>query len=161
MTHYNLGVRRETSADIGARWVAEVGPRLAEVALGRLVFSFGVNDTTLTPDGPRLHTDTSLKALRRILHEAAPRFPVLMVGPPPVADAAQNARVGELSVAFAETCRAAGVPYLDVCEPLLQSHIWLAEVAAGDGAHPNAGGYAELAKLVEDWSAWRAWWSAH
>ena len=29
--------------------------------------------------------------------------------------------------------------------------------AASAGAHPSAAGYAELARLVADWSGWRSW----
>lgn len=30
---------------------------------------------------------------------------------------------------------------------------WMQEVAAGDGSHPGAEGYAELARLVQAWNA--------
>ena len=44
LTGYNLGIRRDTSADILARWSAEVTRRLPTEIEGRVVFSFGVND---------------------------------------------------------------------------------------------------------------------
>ena len=160
LTYYNLGVRRETSADIAARWRGEVMPRLPTTAVGRLVFSFGVNDTTEEEGAPRVPLAASLDYLRDILAAAAPRFSTLVVGPPPIADAVQNARIGALSAAFAELCADHAVPYLEVCRPLVQSAVWCAEVAAGDGAHPNAGGYRELAGLVQAWPAWQAWWPA-
>jgi acyl-CoA thioesterase I len=50
-----------------------------------------------------------------------------------------------------------GVPYLEVYAALRASRTWTAEAAAGDGAHPGAGGYAALARLVDCWPAWRAW----
>ena len=158
LTVYNLGVRRETSADIAARWLAEVTPRLPDPATGRLVFSFGVNDTTLEPEGPRVVPSDSVLHLRTILTMATARFPTLMVGPAPIDDADQNTRILALSDAFAQVCQTTGVPFLEVCRPLLESARWRAEVAAGDGAHPNAGGYAEYASLVAAWPAWRAWW---
>jgi len=44
--------------------------------------------------------------------------------------------------------------YLDVSTPLNLS-VWMAEAEAGDGAHPDAAGYAEeLAQLVQSWSTW-------
>jgi lysophospholipase L1-like esterase len=33
----------------------------------------------------------------------------------------------------------------------------MTEVEKVDGAHPNAGGYTELASLVQNWSAWVNW----
>jgi len=50
-----------------------------------------------------------------------------------------------------------GVPYLPVCERLVQAQTWVQEAAQSDGAHPPQGGYAELAALVQ---AWPAWWFA-
>ncbi len=37
---------------------------------------------------------------------------------------------------------------MPVAEQLLRSGTWLAEAAAGDGAHPAEGGYDELAALI-------------
>lgn len=36
----------------------------------------------------------------------------------------------------------------------------MSEVQAGDGAHPNAAGDGEYAKLVQHWSAWKNWFQA-
>ncbi|EAW38620.1 Lipolytic enzyme, G-D-S-L [Lyngbya sp. PCC 8106] len=47
ITVYNLGIRRETSADILKRWSGEVSCRLTSEYDSRVVFSFGVNDTTI------------------------------------------------------------------------------------------------------------------
>jgi len=45
----------------------------------------------------------------------------------------------------------------DLHGPLSNDATWRAETVAGDGAHPNAGGYARAAALVEAWEPWRAW----
>ena len=37
-----------------------------------------------------------------------------------------------------------GVPFLAVFDDLIADPAWMAEVAAGDGAHPGASGYAEI-----------------
>ena len=34
---------------------------------------------------------------------------------------------------------------------------WAREIAAGDGVHPNEGGYAVIGDAVENWAGWRAW----
>ena len=55
LTLYNLGIRRDTSADIAARWEAEARARLPAEHDGRLVFLFGVNDCVEdTPGHPRM-----------------------------------------------------------------------------------------------------------
>ena len=156
ITCYNLGVRRETSADIAARWRDEVVRRLPQGIDGRVIFSFGVNDTTAEDGRPRVAFADSLTHPSRILTDAARSYPVLMVGPPPIADAAQNERIARLSIALAPVCHEAGVPYLAVFDALLATPAWMTEAAAGDGAHPRAGGYGALATLVEAWAPWRS-----
>jgi lysophospholipase L1-like esterase len=157
VTHYNLGIRRETSRELRARWQREVALRLPADSTGRLVFSFGVNDTTAEGSATRVPLAESLANAHAILAEASRRRPTLLVGPPPVADPEQNSRIAHLSGQLAQVAAALAVPYLETCTPLLASAVWLAEVAASDGAHPGAGGYAELASLVDAWPAWQAW----
>jgi acyl-CoA thioesterase-1 len=50
------------------------------------------------------------------------------------------------------------VPHVAVLASLLAGTAWMREVAAGDGAHPGAAGYAELAALVRP--AWDGWIAA-
>ncbi len=157
ITYYNLGIRRNTSADIALRWLEEVSHRLPEECNGRVVFSFGVNDTTIEEGKTRINFQNSIENTSNILTDANPLFPVLMVSPPPVPDIEQNIRVAELSRQFDSVCRQLGVPYLDVFNPLQASTVWLKEAAANDGYHPGLAGYSELAKLVERWCSWLSW----
>lgn len=84
-------------------------------------------------------------------------WPVLVVGPPAVADDAQNQRIAVLDDHFARVCAEHGVPYVPVAAVLAADPVWTAEVAAGDGAHPGAAGYALLADLVRPhWQRWLA-----
>ncbi|GGF26461.1 lysophospholipase [Aliidongia dinghuensis] len=157
LTCYNLGVRRDTSADVRARWRAEALGRLPEGLDGRLVFSFGVNDCSLEGGGPRLARSLTLEHATSILANAATWKPTLFVGPPPVADMATNRHIEGLSDAFSALCARLDVPYLDMMTPLSRSNVWMREVAAGDGAHPGAAGYAEFARAVSGWAGWRRW----
>ncbi len=157
LTYYNLGVRRETSADIASRWHSEVSRRLPENVNGRVVFSFGTNDTTIENGKIRVKLDDSTDNIRKILTVAKPLFPVLMVSPAPIANAAQNARTAELSQRFSLVCNQLSVPYLDVFHLLQASSAWMNEAAANDGAHPGSAGYLKLAQLVQRWSAWLSW----
>lgn len=157
ITYYNLGIRRETSADIAARWREECARRLPPTIDGRVVLSFGANDTTIEQGRQRLSFDTTLYHLGTIVQAVRRHYPTLLVGPPPVAEAAHNARIVALCHAMAAVAQELGVPYLPVCERLVQSQTWVQEAAQSDGAHPRQGGYTALAALVQ---AWPAWWFA-
>ncbi|XHX79736.1 MAG: GDSL-type esterase/lipase family protein [Stenomitos frigidus ULC029] len=156
ITYYNLGIRRETSTELLERWQQECDRRLPPNCQHRVVFSFGVNDTTLENGSTRVALARSLENARQILSVAKQRYPVLLVGLAPVSDPQQNVRINELSEHFAQLCETLYVPYLDIFTPLSQSAIWMQEAAAGDGAHPDAAGYTELAQLIQAWSAWNA-----
>jgi acyl-CoA thioesterase-1 len=159
LTAYPLGVRRQTSVEVARRWRDETRPRLAAGADCRLVFAVGVNDTTIEDGAERVAPDASEATLAGMLDDAhAQGLRAFVVGPSPVCDAQQTARIAGLSGRLRTVCAARGVPYCDVVEPLSSSAAWLAEAAAGDGAHPAAGGYEALARLVlaGGWLEWLA-----
>jgi acyl-CoA thioesterase-1 len=151
LTAYNLGVRREPSVAVVARWAVEARPRIAPGTDSRVVFSFGANDTTFEVGRERVPPDDGVRALDAALgHAAGLGLPALVVGPPPVGDDGQAERITALSGRFAEACASRRVPYVPVVEDLRRDGPWLAEARAGDGAHPGAGGYAQLAALVQE-----------
>jgi lysophospholipase L1-like esterase len=160
LTGYNLGIRRDTSADVASRWSAEAKLRLRPEHDCRLVFSFGANDCAHNgvDGGPRIARADSLAYAEAILKVARAWLPTLMIGPGTVADDSEaNERIQALSTDYAKLCQRVGVPYLEVCGLTLASPVWANEALAGDGAHPNRGGYALLANAVDNWPAWRAW----
>jgi acyl-CoA thioesterase I len=151
VTAYNLGVRRETSIQVAARWRSEATPRMLPGADSRMVVSFGTNDTTLDHGTIRVPADCSRHALASILDEASMLgFDQFVVGPAPVADAEQNRRITDLTESFAEVCVERYTPFIGMVEPLLESPVWMSEVTAGDGAHPGAKGYKTIAQLLID-----------
>lgn len=155
-TAYNLGVRRQTSTDIAGRWQAECRHRLPREAQGRVVFSFGVNDTMLVEGRARVGAGTSVANLREMLAGAhAESWQVLVVGPPPVDDAEHNSRTAGLDERFGRICAEHGVPYISSCHRLAADPAWMDQVRAGDGAHPATAGYAAFAELLLP--AWREW----
>ena len=152
-----LGVRRQTSLQVAGRWRTEARERLVDCVHARVVFSFGANDTTVEDGRLRVEPEVSSATLVSVLDEAGLLgLPAFVVGPPPVGEDGQDARITSLSSAFAKVCAARAVPFADVCEPLRANATWRTEAAAGDGSHPGAGGYAALAKLVlaAGWIAW-------
>jgi lysophospholipase L1-like esterase len=157
ITYYNLGVRRETTEALKQRWLSEVTYRLPPEYNGRVVFSFGVNDTVIENGKTRVSLLNSILNTRQILSEARQLYPVLMVGTPPILDNDQNTRIAELSKYFARICKELSIPYLDIFPVLKQSTVWFDEVVAYDQAHPRAKGYQVLAEMIQNWDAWLQW----
>lgn len=161
VTHYNLGIRRNTSQDIEARWQDEAARRWQPGTESRLVFAFGANDCSLENGLPRVSINESVRSAWTILTRAKHTGPVLFMGPPAMEQedrATAFARLEALSQRYAELARELTVPYLDLFALTRDHEVWHAAVKRGDGAHPDAEGYALLAKLVSEWNAWRAWW---
>jgi len=152
LTGYNLGIRRDTSQQIRARWREEVMRRLPPEFEGRVVFSFGVNDAV--QEVPAADTLANAQA---ILGEAKARWPVFMMGPVPIVPEDARSRSRGLDGALGPLCSRLGIPYLSVFDALLATPVWLGEARAGDGAHPGAGGYGRLAEIVLASSLWQAW----
>lgn len=159
ITYYNLGVRGETSRELRKRCLREVSYRLPKEYDGRVVFCFGVNDTTIENGKTRVAIGDSITNTREILEETKKTYPVLMVGPLPVEDKEQNHRVANLSQEFIKLCNELDIPYLDAFPILQKSKIWIDEIKSYDGAHPRAAGYTELAKIVQNWEAWLNWFN--
>jgi lysophospholipase L1-like esterase len=158
LTAYNLGVRRDTSADVLARWQAEVRARLVSDADCRVVFSFGTNDATVERGARRVPGQESLANLANAIDGAAALgLPTLIVGPAPVEEPEHRDRIVVLSGAFARLAAEHGVPCLEVAAALAEDPTWTREAREGDGAHPASGGYTLLAGLVmERWLEWLA-----
>jgi acyl-CoA thioesterase-1 len=168
LTAYNLGIRRDTSLDVLARCEQEWERRLPAGVDGRIVLSFGVNDTVVEGAGPgaasaagasrqRVTMAESCEAFRRIVDAAAAKGArrVLFVGPPPVAEDDHNARIERLASALFAEADELRVPRIDLFTPLRADNSYRREIANGDGAHPTAAGYARIAELV---LASTAWW---
>ncbi|MDH4149920.1 MAG: GDSL-type esterase/lipase family protein [Betaproteobacteria bacterium] len=81
LTAYNLGIRRDTSADIAARWQAECDARFRVECSPYIVFSFGANDMTVENDTLRVPIPESTTHFRNIIGNAKAHCQVLMVGP--------------------------------------------------------------------------------
>lgn len=160
VTSYNLGVGGETSADVAGRWRAEARPRLPrspEEGDPRVILAFGVNDVSLEDEARRRTREQSLLSLEEVLLGAQGlglrRF---VVGPAPIDEEAENERIAELSYAYRMLCARHRVPFVPLVEELRDNEVWRREIAAGDGAHPGAAGYAEIARLVlaAGWLDW-------
>lgn len=159
ITAYDLGIRRDTSAHIRARWHSEAAARCPPGPPARLLFAFGTNDCADDGRGsPRLTLDNTLGHADAILRAATMLAPTLMIGPAPMLDdAAADARIAALDTALARLAAGHGVPYLPVFHVLRAAPDWTKGAAAGDGTHPDCAGYAFMADLVLEWPAFRRW----
>lgn len=157
ITYYNLGIRGNTSENILGRWHQEASARINKGDAALLVFSFGTVDCAAGEDGrAHLPQNDRLKNARSIIVDAPKAWPTIMVGPLPIVnDAKANKRITDLSRQAGALARAHRVPYLDVFSAIKDDELWKAECAAGDGVHPNAGGYALVADMVSKWDEWQ------
>lgn len=161
VTHYNLGIRGNTSLDIEARWQEEAARRWKPGTECRLVFSFGTNDASLESGLPRVPTGESVRSAWAILTRAKHTCPVLFTGPPAAELEGREtafARLEVLSQRYADLARELAIPYLDLFTLTRNNAAWHEAVRRGDGIHPDAAGYALLASHFSEWSAWQAWW---
>lgn len=149
---FPLGVPREGTVGLAARWRGEAGLRFEPGADNRLVVGLGSADLEqgVTLARSRLN-------LANILDDAlADSVKTLVLGPVPSIDGQQNHRLGNLSLAFADVCDRRGVPFVDCFEPLVGHEQWFADLSAGDGRYPGQVGYGLMAWLVLNvgWAAW-------
>ena len=150
LTAYNLGVRRDTSVDVLARWEFEARVRMgaAEASYG-VVVGVGTNDMTMQDGRIRVEPGVAVDSLGRLIQTArALGLDVFVIGPPPAGELEHDERVCALSARFAALAREHDVAFVDTATALRATPAWVTEVAAGDGSHPAAGGYAALAGLV-------------
>jgi len=140
LTQYNLGIRRDTSADIAVRWQAEAACRLPDYCKPFVVFSFGVNDTTIETGGTRLEETQSIENTRHMLGAARKRYSVLLIGPPPIADAKQNKRTLRLSQLMSEAAAEEGVLLFPIFDALIEDPVWMARSECGRRRSSARGG---------------------
>lgn len=149
---YNLGVRRNHSLAIRERMGREARCRVFADWPMALVFCFGVVDAA---PGFGLPLEETLVHAAAILDEARSLGATRVLGPPPAADPAWDARLVLLSDALARLCQEKGAPFLDLGRPLRACATYLPEIAAGDGIHPGQAGYERLFQTISEWNDWR------
>ena len=155
ITAYNCGIRRATSDDVRATWFAEATARLPAAHKSAVVFSFGANDRRFEDGSPRVPISRQLENTRAILTAAAGRWPTLFVASPRMNDESPDSAALPRTEGVRDICRVLGVAFLDAYAASAAFQHWFREASAGDGVHPGAGGYGELAALVDQWAEWR------
>ena len=154
LTSSNLGVRRDTSAEILRRWQSECAARLPSTCTPYVVFSFGANDMTSEKGRLRVTAHDSVAHFTAILATAVKDYQTLAVGPLPVGDPEQDERIVALCSRYAEQAQSLNVPYLPLVSQIKANALWRREVSENDGSHPGSAGYELIASCVLDWEAW-------
>jgi acyl-CoA thioesterase-1 len=150
ITAYNLGVRRDTSADVAARLPGEVGRRVWPGAESRVVLAYGLNDV-VPENGRRVAAADSLEATSSsFAWLATAGIPAIFAGPPPIGDPDLDPSTGELDQLLAGCAASHGVGYVSVFGRLAANQAWLSGVSEGDGAHPGPAGYQQYFEAVRD-----------
>ena len=140
------GIGGDTSEMILARW-DEVDRRRAAFPTTAVIAEFGVNDVMEVEGAMRVDEAGTVAALRGMI-DRAPEGRFLVIGPPPVVWADVNERIAARAGVIGAVCEEAGVPFVPTFDALLPGGAWMDEVAAGDGAHPGPGGYAQFTQVV-------------
>jgi acyl-CoA thioesterase-1 len=155
-TPYNLGIGGDTAGDVLVRWEEEVARRLNPDIENRLVVQVGVNDAR---DGVERPADDSARDLEAIIEGARGiGLDPLVVGPIPTAQPEESERIGALSGRFASVCGEADIAFVEVHVALRDNGAFMSGLHSGDGYHPDADGYAEIAQVVlhNGWWEWLA-----
>lgn len=154
LTCYNLGIRRQTSADILQRWEQECDARLPDFCDGRVVLSCGVNDMVIENARTRVSIDESSRNIRQILRLASSKYKTLFVGPAPVGNDDLNSRIETISEVYAQEANTLGIPYIEVFSHLIDDQRYLLESKNNDGYHPMSYGYAAIANTIRISDHW-------
>jgi acyl-CoA thioesterase I len=75
--------------------------------------------------------------------------PLLMVGPPAVADHEHNQRLVAFDAELRQASKRLKVPNVSTFAGTSVAEVWCGEISAGDGFHPGAAGYGVLARVIE------------
>jgi lysophospholipase L1-like esterase len=159
LTVYNCGIRGATSTLIRDTWLAEAAARFNPSEKFAVVFSYGTNDCWRVGDKPQVSLDDHLANTSLILKEASSRWPTLFVGPPGLPaytdHTMRESDHAERCARIKSLCRDLSIPFFDTLAVFGQFKHWRAEASVNDGAHPGAGGYAEMAAALDGWDAWK------
>ena len=143
ITSYNLGVRKDTSVRMQHRWRTEIMQRKLPDTPLKIVFSFGVADVCNGVGG-----EESMTAGVSMLMQAKTMGDVLMVGPTPINDQGKREEITTLSRMFESMCKRLEIPFVPTCDPMHRSFVYGQALNDGDGVHPAAAGYADLADHI-------------
>ena len=92
--------------------------------------------------------EQSLAAGVAILTQAKAVGDVLMVGPTPVNDKDKREEITALSRMVEGLCKRVDIPFVPTIDSMHRSFVYGQALNDGDGVHPTASGYADLADHI-------------
>ncbi len=166
---YNLGVRGQTTSMMKARFGGECKARLTADAKNIIFLSFGLNDVAEVGGIRRMPLHRTLRNVEEMIAQALELTDqVLWMGAAPIDGGMMpitydnghvfrfsNETISSLNDEYNDIAMKNNIPYLDVYTPLMAGDDYLKSLAAGDGLHPNGGGYQQIADLIATWPAWQ------
>jgi acyl-CoA thioesterase-1 len=153
LTLYNLGIRAETGPQVAGR-LSEVTPRIQAGDRHAVIAAFGANDISR---GVPV-AETVVAARQIIVWAKANGCDVFILSPPAMLrQPERDAKAAAITDGLAALCAESGTPFLNLREAVSDWSVWWDEAAAGDGSHPNGGGYSLISDAVSAWAPWRAW----
>ena len=153
-TFYNMGVRKNSSRAILARWEAEYQARSMEGMPAHFLFCCGTVDMAAPGGRPNVPVGESAANVREMLLKAKEYGKVVLVSAPPVKDNEHDQRIEALCTAYAAIAKAVGVPFVDIYHPLKEAGY---VDGLADGVHPGPKGNAMIADLLVQNEAVRTW----
>lgn len=145
-----LAVPGENTSQLAARWQTETARRFCADCDNRLIVGLGRADAAATGSLAR----SRLNLANIIDGATSAGIATFVVGPPPLGQF--DARLTDLSAAWAEVAARRAVPYVECCAPLQRHEQWLADMNAGDGCLPGQAGYGLITWLILH-SGWHTW----
>ena len=139
-TFYNLGARRQTLAQIEARFEQEYTARLMPGIRPRLAFCTGTVDIKGGASAAPLSRD-----VLRLVSRARAIAPTLFICPFPVADESSNKTLEEFGKLAEEACQSVQVPCINLFEDLLKAGF---VSLITDAVHPGPQGNDLIARKL-------------
>ena len=97
----------------------------------------------------RLSARGCTRTALRSISIASGHTELMFIGPPAVDDDYQNERISALSDALQQEAKSPGIPFLGCFASTVADSVWRRQVHEGDGFHPDANGYEQLAAIIE------------
>lgn len=145
-TFYNLGVRKNSSKSVLARFETEFMTRKLPETEAYFVFLCGTVDMAM-PKSQTVHSiEESLGYTRSLIEKAKSYGQVLFMSGTPVKNEEHSERVAALALEQEKLCAELGVEFINLHEILIQNQSYVQSLT--DGIHPLEMGNAAIADLV-------------
>lgn len=142
---YNLGVCKNSSKEILARFDTEFSARSLAGSTPVFFLMCGVVDTMKFTENPYLSLEESEENYAKLIKSAKSKGKVIALSPSPVANAEQNERLNGLISIQEKICSENSVHYVNMFQELLDND-FVSDLK--DGVHPSERGNKLIADII-------------